>query len=156
MGQDEWIELRDGELPVAEIVPWVVRPECGAIDLFLGTVRNQTGDRGRVETLEYEAYEPFVLTRMADLAREARRRWPQIGRLAFLHRVGIVPVGEISVAIAASTPHRAEAFDVVRWSIDALKATVPIWKREIWDGGADWALGAHELSEIGDLAGSEG
>lgn len=153
MGQGEWIELTTGEIPVAEIVAWVIRPECGAVDLFCGTVRNRSGDRNGVERLEYEAYETVVVARMTEIAHEARRRWPQIGRLAFLHRVGPVAVGETSVVIAASTPHRADAFDVVHWSIDTLKTTVPIWKREIWDGGADWGLDAHEMSEVGESAG---
>ena len=151
MDKADWIELTEGPLPVAEVLAWVVRPGCGAVDLFCGTVRDHSEDRRGVEMLEYEAYDPFVVPSMKEIAHEARRRWPEIGRLAFLHRIGVLTVGEIAVAVAVSTPHRAEALDAVRWSIDTLKTTVPIWKREIWKDGADWGLGATELSELGDV-----
>jgi molybdopterin synthase catalytic subunit len=150
----DWIELTEQPLPVAEVLAWVIQPGCGAIDLFCGTVRDRSEDRQGVETLEYEAYESFVVPRLEEIAREARLRWPEIGRLAFLHRVGALTVGEISVVVAVSTPHRAEAFDSVRWSIDTLKTTVPIWKREIWKDGTDWGLGAHELPELRDVGSS--
>jgi len=145
----DWIELTEEPLPVAEVLTWIVQPGCGAIDLFCGSVRDHSEDRQGVETLEYEAYESSVVPKLEEIAREARLRWPDIGRLAYLHRVGTLSVGEISVVVAISTPHRAEAFDSVRWSIDTLKATVPIWKREIWQDGADWGLGARELRDVG-------
>lgn len=155
MGQDDWIELTSGEIPFAAIAAWVVRPGCGAVDIFCGTAREQSEDRQRVERLEYEAYEPFVVPKMTEIALEARRRWPVVGRLALVHRVGPVLIGEASVLIAASTPHRSESFDVVRWCIDTLKATVPIWKRETWEGGADWGLHAQELSQVADAPGPD-
>jgi molybdopterin synthase catalytic subunit len=151
----EWIELTGEPLPVAEVLAWVVQPGCGAVDVFCGTVRDQSEGRRGVERLEYEAYEPLVVPRLEELALEARRRWPEIGRLALLHRIGPLAVGETSVVVAVSTPHRDSAFDATRWCIDTLKATVPIWKREIWEDGADWGLCAHELTDVGD-AGSPG
>ena len=154
MEKADWIELTEQPLPVAEVLAWIVQPGCGAIDLFCGTVRDHSEDRQGVEMLEYEAYEPFVVPKLTEIAREARVRWPEIGRLAFLHRSGALAVGEISVVVAVSTPHRAEAFESVRWSIDTLKATVPIWKREIWKNGADWGLGASELPQRGDVGSS--
>jgi molybdopterin synthase catalytic subunit len=88
------------------------------------------------------------------VAATARTRWPQIGRLALLHRVGRLEVGEVAVVVAASTPHRAEAFAAAQFCIDTLKHTVPIWKRETWEGGCDWSLCAPEGAEphIHDLS----
>ena len=147
MDQGEWIELTTEPLPVTAVLGWVVQPGCGAVDVFCGTVRDHSDGRPGVEHLEYEAYEAQVVPKLQEVAAEARRRWPQIGRLAFLHRTGILSVGEISVVVAVSTPHRAEAFDATRWCIDTLKATAPIWKREVWEDGADWGLCAHELTD---------
>ena len=86
--------------------------------------------------------------RLAAIAAEARTRWPSLGRLALLHRTGLLGVGEASVLVAASAPHRAEAFDAARFCIDTLKATAPIWKRETWDGGEDWSACAHPVSQV--------
>lgn len=154
MDRGEWIELSESPLPVAEVLAWVVQPGCGAVDVFCGTVRDHSEGRPGVLGLEYEAYEPLVAPRFKEIASKARRRWPDIGRLALLHRIGPLAVGETSVVVAVSTPHRDHAFEATRWCIDTLKATVPIWKREIWDGGADWGLCAHELSDVGDAGSS--
>ena len=80
------------------------------------------------------------MPRLTDVATAARSRWPEIGRLALLHRVGRLEVGEVAVVVAASTPHRAEAFAAAQFCIDTLKHTVPIWKRETWEGGSDWSV----------------
>ena len=98
--------------------------------------------------LEYEAYDEQVVPRLAQIADEARRRWPSTGRLALLHRTGPLAIGESSVVVAASAPHRAEAFEAARFCIDTLKASVPIWKRETWAGGDEWGLDAQDLSEV--------
>ena len=127
---------------------WAERPYCGAVVLFTGTVRDHAEGRPGVTALEYEAYEEEVAPRLADIAGEARRRWPALGRVAVLHRVGVLDVGETSVLIAVSAPHRAEAFDAARFCIDTLKTTVPIWKRETWEGGSDWALCSHPVDEV--------
>ena len=127
---------------------WVTLPGCGAQVVFSGTVRDHAEGRSGVSRIEYEAYTEQVEARLADITREARHRWPMIGRIALLHRVGELTVGEISVLVVVSAPHRAEAFEAARWSIDVLKETVPIWKRETWEGGADWGTGAHDLVEI--------
>ena len=150
MGDSDWIELRASELPVAEVISWMPEPGCGAFDCFCGTVRDHSEGRRGVERLEYEAYEPAVVTRLDQIAAEARRRWPEIGRLALLHRIGPLEVGEVSVVVAVSTPHRHESFEATRFCIDTLKATVPIWKREIWEGGEDWGLCAHELTDVSE------
>ena len=130
---------------------WVTLPGCGAQVVFSGTVRDHAEGRSGVSRIEYEAYTEQVEARLADITREARHRWPMIGRIALLHRVGELTVGETSVLVVVSAPHRAEAFEAARWSIDVLKETVPIWKRETWQGGSDWGTGAHDLAEIASV-----
>jgi molybdopterin synthase catalytic subunit len=102
-----------------------------------------------VTGLEYEIYPEQAVPRLGRIAAEARNRWPVLGRLALLHRVGVLAVGEVSVVVVASTPHRAEAFDAARYCIDSLKRSVPIWKRETWEDGTDWSLCSHDIEDIG-------
>lgn len=146
---DDWVALSDGPLPVAEVTAWVVRPDCGATVTFTGTARDHAAGRPGVHRLEYEAYEAPAVTRMRALLGEARARWPQLGRVALLHRTGEVALGEAAVVVAVSSPHRTEAFEAARFAIDELKRTVPIWKREAWDGGESWGLEAQHLTEVG-------
>lgn len=113
----------------------VRHPDAGAVVLFLGTVREHSRGR-RVQRLEYEAYETLARTEMQRIAAEAAGRFGV--RVAMVHRVGTLAIGEISVAIAVAAPHRREAFDAGRFAIDTLKQTVPIWKKEIWADGAQW------------------
>jgi molybdopterin synthase catalytic subunit len=115
----------------------VRRRDCGAVVLFLGTVRELTG--GRVTAaLDYEAYPAMAEKKLAEVERETRARWP-VGEMALVHRVGHLDVGEVSVAVAVSCPHRAEAFEAGRHAIDRLKQVVPIWKKENWaDGASEW------------------
>jgi molybdopterin synthase catalytic subunit len=100
-----------------------------------------------VTELEYEAYVDQVEPRLRRIATEARSRWPVLGRIVLLHRVGVLSLCECSVVVVVSSPHRQEAFDAARWCIDTLKATVPIWKRETWEGGVDWGTGTHDVDE---------
>ncbi len=137
-GGDTWLGLVDGPLPVAAATEWVVQPSCGAVVLFSGTARDHSADVARVTGLAYEAYAGRVEPRLAAIADDARARWPVLGRIAMLHRTGPVAVGESSVVVAVSAPHRAEAFAAARFCIDTLKATAPIWKQEQWDGGSRW------------------
>ena len=111
----------------------VRRPGCGAVALFLGTVRDLTGD-DVTAFLEYEAYPPMAEKKLADIEAEVRRRWP-VGDVALVHRLGKLAVGEISVAVAVSSPHRAEAFEAGRFAIDTLKQVVPIWKKDVAPSG---------------------
>jgi molybdopterin synthase catalytic subunit len=148
---DDWLALTTEPLPVASAYEWAVVPGCGAVVLFAGTVRDHAEGRPGVSLLEYEAYEDQVVPRLAAIAAEARARWPVLGRLVLLHRTGVLGLGECSVVVVASAPHRPEAFAAARFGIDAIKATVPIWKREVWEGGADWALCAHELADVHEL-----
>lgn len=111
-------------------------PKAGAVVLFLGTTRMRS-EGHRVVRLEYEAFAGMAEREMAALAAQARRRWRLCG-VAMVHRTGVVPVGQVSVGVAVSSGHRAEAFAAGRWLIDRLKKTVPIWKREHFRGGRVW------------------
>ena len=129
------VELHADPLDASAALAFVVTPAAGGIDVFLGTTRAEThADGRRLVALDYEAYAEMALKVMRDLAARARARWPVV-RLAILHRTGRVGLGEPSVVIAVSTPHRADAFEACRWLIDALKAEVPVWKQEVWDDG---------------------
>jgi molybdopterin synthase catalytic subunit len=149
---DDWLRLTGDELPVGAIYEWAVRSDCGAVVLFSGTVRDHADGREGVEHLTYEAYEEAVDARLAAIASEARDRWPAIGRIAMLHRIGRLEVEESSVVVAVSAPHRAEAFEAARYAIDALKASVPIWKHETWREGSAWGTGATPISGAGTVA----
>lgn len=142
VADDDWVGLTEGELPVAAAYDWAVRPDCGAVVLFSGTVRDHAEGREGVTHLVYEAYESQVEPRLREIVAETRSRWPSVGRLALLHRTGRLELGETSVLVVASAPHRPDAFDAARFAIDALKATAPIWKLEEWAGGTDWGTGA--------------
>ena len=115
----------------------VRRPSSGAVVLFLGTVRDLTGDRVTV-ALDYEAYPAMAEKKMAEIERDTRERW-SVGEIAMIHRLGHLDVGDVSVAVAVSCPHRAQAFEACRYAIDRLKELVPIWKKENWaDGTTEW------------------
>jgi molybdopterin synthase catalytic subunit len=148
---DTWVALTTEPLPVGAAADWAVRPDCGAVVLFSGTARDHSGGREGVTGLEYEAYEEQVEPRLRAVADEARARWPQVGRLVLLHRIGPVAIGESSVVVVASAPHRGEAFAAARFCIDTLKASVPIWKRESWDGGESWAVEAQHIVDAGQI-----
>jgi molybdopterin synthase catalytic subunit len=115
----------------------VRRNDCGAVVTFLGTVRDLTGDKVTT-ALDYEAYPGMAEKKMAEIEADTRARWP-VGELALVHRLGRLDVGEVSVAVAVSCPHRAQAFEACRHAIDRLKELVPIWKKENWaDGTTEW------------------
>jgi molybdopterin synthase catalytic subunit len=131
------IAITDKSLDHAAITESVRSTAAGAVCSFLGTVREMTGDR-RTASLDYEAYPDMALKKMGELEAEARRRWPII-EAALVHRVGHLDLGEISVVVAVSCPHRHQAFEACRWLIDSLKEVVPIWKKEVWaDGTEEW------------------
>ena len=145
---DTWLALTEEPLPVGGAADWVVRPDCGAVVVFSGTARDHAPGREGVDQLEYEAYEEQVIPRLGAIADEIRSRWPSVGRIALLHRMGVVPISESSVVVAVSSPHRPAAFEGARFGIDSLKATVPIWKRERWAAGETWGLEAQHVTEV--------
>jgi molybdopterin synthase catalytic subunit len=142
---DDWCDVTTSSLPTAHAVEWATVPSCGAVVLFAGTVRDHAEGRPGVTALEYEAYVEQARPRMHEVADELRRRWPQTGRVVILHRVGRLELSETAVVVVVSAPHRDAAFDAARYAIDAVKATVPIWKREEWSGGSAWGTGANDL-----------
>jgi len=111
----------------------------GALCVFVGVVRGQNAGR-RVTHLEYEAYEEMARQLMEELAAETKRRFP-VSDVRIVHRLGRLEIGEASVAIGVASPHRAEAFAACRHVIDTLKKTVPIWKKEFFEGGSVWIEG---------------
>lgn len=129
-------EIRDSALSLDEVVAAVARPEAGAVATFVGTVRSQNAGLP-VTLLEYQAYSSMAAKEMARIAAEIGASIPE-ARLAVLHRVGALKVGDVAVICAASTPHRAEAFEACRLLIDRIKARVPIWKREHGPNGPYW------------------
>jgi MoaE-MoaD fusion protein len=112
-------------------------PRAGGIVIFSGVVRNETGGRP-VKFLEYEAHAPMAEAKMREIGEAARARWPQVRRVAMLHRLGRLEIGEASVLIAVSAAHRGEAFDACEYAIDTLKRTVPVWKKEHFEDGEVW------------------
>lgn len=126
-------------------------PADGALCLFVGIVRGENGGR-RVLRLEYEAYEEMALASMEQLAAEARERWP-VTAVRIVHRLGLIDIGEASVAVAVASPHRAQAFDACRYVIDTLKKVVPIWKKEFYADGAVWLEGPGSAQPTADPQG---
>lgn len=149
---DDWVGLTGGPLPVQTALEWAVRPGCGAVVSFVGTVRDHAEGRPGVTGIEYEAYAEQVEPRLRAIANAARDRWEGTGRVVLLHRVGDLAVTDASVLVVTSTPHRAEAFAAARFCIDTLKTTVPIWKRESWSGGVEWGTDAHDVVGVAEQA----
>jgi molybdopterin synthase catalytic subunit/molybdopterin converting factor small subunit len=131
----------------APFVHSIAAPEDGAVIVFEGIVRNNWRGR-RTLYLEYEAYEPMALAKIRQIGADAREKF-RIHAIAIVHRLGRIPVGETSVLIAVSSPHRAAAFEACRFAIDTLKSTVPIWKKEFFTDGSVWADGETPGAEPG-------
>ncbi len=138
------IRLQTEPIDYGALTELVRTPACGAVVLFLGTVRelgelgDQSTDGKATVALDYEAYPEMAEKKMAQIEDEVRKRWP-VFEIALVHRLGHLELGEVSVAVSVSCPHRAQAFEACRFAIDRLKETVPIWKRENWaDGTSEW------------------
>jgi molybdopterin synthase catalytic subunit len=137
------IRLTREPIDHAALTEQVRSPHCGAVVTFLRTVRDLTGDKVTV-ALDYEAYPGMAEKKLAEIEADVRGRWPA-GDVALVHRLGRMDVGEVSVAVAVSCPHRADAFAACRHAIDRLKELVPIWKQEHWaDGSTEWVHPARD------------
>jgi molybdopterin synthase catalytic subunit len=131
------IDLVTAPIDTDSVLRHVASPDAGAIVLFLGTTRRWSEGR-QTASLDYECFAEMARRKLAELEAEARRRWPLVG-CAIVHRVGHLELGEASVAVAVSTPHRRAAFEAGQWLIDTVKEVVPIWKKENWiDGTSGW------------------
>lgn len=124
---------------MSEVLEWIGQPSCGASVVFTGNVRDHSPGRDGVVNLTYEAYEPWVEPRLAAATECVRRRFPGTARMAALHRIGSLGVGETAMVVAVGSPHREEAFEAGRLLVDTVKETVPLWKYESWSDGEGWS-----------------
>jgi molybdopterin synthase catalytic subunit len=129
-------KISDKPINLQELVDYVIDPEAGAIVPFIGTTRNNNEGRN-VIALDYEAYSEMAEKELARIGEEAKKKWP-ICKMAIVHRLGPVQIGEASVIIAVSSAHRDAAFAASRFAIEEIKKTVPIWKKEVFEGGEVW------------------
>ncbi len=134
------VQLLSETLDIDYCIKQVLSPDCGGIDVFIGTVRNVTKGK-KVIRLEFEAYEPMAVKEMQKLGEKAKEQW-SVQKVVIHHRTGVLEVGDIPVIIAVSAAHRDAAFDACRYIIDTLKETVPIWKKEVFEDGEVW-VAAH-------------
>jgi len=136
------ITITDASLSLDVVASFINDPGAGGIDIFIGTTRDN--EKGKnVLYLEYEAYQPMAEQMMRQIAVDMAAKW-DIKKIAMLHRAGRVDIGEASVIIGVSSPHRKEAFEACRYGIDTLKKTVPIWKKEFFEGGEVWKQNAQD------------
>lgn len=152
LSEDTWVALSPVTLPLEEAVAWATLPDCGAVVSFSGVVREHSQDHQGVYEIAYEAYEEQAARAMEEVAAKAKAHWRELRRLALLHRVGAVAVSDPAVVVVASAPHRAEAFAAAAFCIDALKATVPIWKLEKHQDGESWGLQSQTMERVADYA----
>ncbi len=134
------IEITNNPIDIQYVIKSAERAEAGAVNVFIGIVRSKTGQR-RVIRLEYEAYEPMAVLEIKKIIELAKYKWKLQG-WAVSHRVGTLNIGDVAVVVAVSTAHRKESFEACQFIIDSLKQTVPIWKKEVFDGGEEW-VSAH-------------
>lgn len=134
------IKILDTSLDIQHCIDAVMSPECGGIDVFIGTVRNKTKGK-TVVRLEFEAYEKMAVSEMQKIVEYAFEHWP-LHKVIVHHRTGVLDIGEVPVVIAVAAAHRNAAFEACRYIIDTLKQTVPIWKKEIFEDGEVW-VAAH-------------
>ena len=139
--EDLLVRVTGEPIGADEAVSFVAHPGAGGTCVFLGTVRDHSAD-GEVTGLTYEAWDELATRRLEEIATEMFERWP-LRKVALLHRSGDLAIGEVSVVVACSAPHRAEAFDACRRGIEQLKRDVPIWKKEhLRSGASSWVMGS--------------
>ena len=137
--QDDVYRVQEGEICPEALHNAVLRDSDGAITTFAGVVRDHSLGK-ETSYLVYDAYRPMAEKKMAEIGTEVRERW-EVDRIGMLHRVGRLEIGEISVLIAISAPHRNASLEACHYAIDRLKETVPIWKKEVWMDGEAWIEG---------------
>jgi len=137
-------------IEVNDVVSRVTAPEYGAVVTFIGAVRNNSHGR-QVDYLDYEAYPEMAEETLEQIGREIMERWPEMGDVSIVHRVGHQPVGEISVVIAVAAGHRDHTFDAARYAIERIKKIVPIWKKEVWTDGEAWVEGPESMPPPAEL-----
>jgi len=130
------IQIVKKKIDVEQVIESVNDPAAGGVDVFIGTTRNHSRGK-RVQALEYKAYEPMALKKMQEITEEVKKRW-NVTKISIVHRIDKVGIGEASVVIAVSAPHRKEAFEACRYAIDTLKKEIPIWKKEFFKDGEVW------------------
>ncbi len=131
------IEITDNAIDIASVHRSLANADCGAQVVFTGTTRRTTGDRTTLR-LEYDCYQPMAIAELEKLRDQATSRWP-LQACAIVHRIGVVDIGEASIAVGVASPHRKDAFEAAQWIMDTLKKKVPIWKKEQWaDGETEW------------------
>ncbi|WP_096198875.1 molybdenum cofactor biosynthesis protein MoaE [Bacillus sp. FJAT-45350] len=124
------------EISIQEVVDKVVHPNAGAINTFIGTVRELTKGKKTLH-LEYDAYIPMAEKKLAQIGKEIEEKW-ESPRVAIVHRIGSLKITDIAVVIAVSTPHRNDSYEASRYAIERIKEIVPIWKKEFWEDGEKW------------------
>lgn len=142
------VELTSTSIDAGALGRWATTPDAGAVVVFSGTVRDHAPGRHGVTSLTYEAYDGVAEARMAEVVDDVRVRWPDVRRVAAVHRTGTLAVGDVAVVVAVSAPHRRSAFEAAAHTIDTLKATVPLWKKEIWADGEEWGTDARPIGEV--------
>ncbi|MGI4886648.1 MAG: molybdenum cofactor biosynthesis protein MoaE [Janthinobacterium lividum] len=135
------LSITDQPIDVAAALAAVQTDAAGAVNSFIGTVRNQSGGR-RVRRLHYESYDSMALTQLGHVVAQAYEKWPMLQKVAVVHRKGTLSLGDVAVVVAVATPHRAESFAACQFIIDTLKQVVTIWKREEYEDGTEW-VAAH-------------
>ena len=148
------VSITEHIIDVPRILAEIASPRSGAIDCFIGTVRDHAHGR-RVRALEYSAYVEMGEKVMAEIETEMREKWV-LNTVVLIHRVGMLPVGDIAVVTAVSAAHRKEAFDANRYAIDRIKAIVPIWKKEYFEEGRAWVVGQHDIDLVGGGSATNG
>ncbi|CEH32256.1 molybdenum cofactor biosynthesis protein MoaE [Aneurinibacillus migulanus] len=129
-------EIIEEAIPVEQVMNKVVHPNCGAVNLFVGTVRELTKGK-RTLYLEYAAYKEMAESQLTRIGQEIKEKCPD-ARIAITHRIGRLAISDIAVVIAVATPHRADSYEYSRYAIERIKEIVPIWKKEHWEDGEAW------------------
>lgn len=141
------IKITEKHIDVQKVIDTVSSLAAGAVNVFVGTVRNNAKGKN-VVWLEYEAYETMAVAEIRKIIDEASHRWPLLG-WAVSHRIGTLKPGEVSVVVAVSTPHRKDSFEACQFIIDTLKEKAPIWKKEVFENGEEWVSARPELTAKG-------